>query len=364
MLLTKIFSNNKHFMPFDRGNTNGRKVFIDSALIPRYIELIESKAVAIPMRLGQAIKSLRAVAGSCGSDSNINNAFSHRTRIDGVEIAYTVLQGGSTREGGVYVTDLRLKANRANMDQAGLYDVTPNDRLWDARKASDLKLRTYCGVISAGSASILGEADKDETTNECGQFLDDNAGATSGYDGNFHLFFTPGSLVDSEGTWLTANQKRLPPSALAQDLANTLRQVEVKYAWENDAVTWYVLEDGAKVLLQALKFLPAAGKTQLTKSTFVFANPRESLAELKFALQKVGITLTADMIKANSLDLAARARQQFAQQRGLAILKDQKLIDNNAKNTRLAVNKDLLKKIGFFEEAVKKQMLGAAQGWS
>ena len=142
-----------------------------------------------------------------------------------------------------------------------------------------------------------------------------------------------------------------------------MRQAEIDFTQKKDPVTWYVLEDGAKVLLQALKLLPATGVTTLTKNAFLFANPRESMATLKFALQKVGITLTADMIKPNSLDAAAIVRQQFTQQHGLAFIKSQKLIDNKVSITQLASNKNLLKKIESFEEAVKKQLLGAAQGW-
>ena len=359
MSINKIFTQNTHFVPFDKAKGNGRKVFIDTALIPRYIELTHSKAVT-PMRLSHAIKALRALAGGFNSSSNQQSAFAHRTSVDGVEVAYTVLQGGQGREGGVYVTDLRLKANHANAGAAGLYNVVLQRNAWSAVKAPASKLSTFYGVISAGAAGPAGEAESEQTANECGKFLAKN----TRYDGNYDLFFTPGSRVDSEGTWLTPTQKRLPTSALAQNLANVMRQAEIDFAQKKDPVTWYVLEDGAKVLLQALKLLPATGVTALTKNAFLFANPRESMATLKFALQKVGITLTPDMIKPNSLDSAAVVRQQFTQQHGLAFIKNQKLIDNKVSITQLATNNNLLKKIESFEEAVKKQLLGAAQGWS
>ena len=359
MSINKIFTQNAHFVPFDKTKGNGRKVFIDTALIPRYIELTHSKAVT-PMRLSHAIKALRALAGGFSSSSNQQSAFAHRTSVDGVEVAYTVLQGGQGREGGVYVTDLRLKARHVNADAAGLYNVVPQRNIWNAVKAPGFKLSTFYGVISAGTAGPSGEAESPKTASECGKFLAKN----TRYDGKYDLFFTPGSRVDSEGTWLTPTQKRMPTSALAQNLANVIRQAEVDLTWAKDPVTWYVLEDGAKVLLQALKLLPATGVTALTKNAFLFANPRESMATLKFALQKVGITLTPEMIKANSLDAAAIVRQQFTQQHGLAVIKSQKSIDNKVGITQLATNNNLLKKIESFEEAVKKQLLGAAQGWS
>lgn len=357
--MNAIFSQNESFIPFCNAKGNGRGVFIDATLIPRYIELTESKAVT-PMRLSHGIKALRALAGGFHSSSNQQNAFAHRTQVDGVEIAYTVLPGGQGREGGVYVTDLRLKARRGNEEAAGLYNVIFQRNTWRPVKAPESKLSTFYGVISAGSAGVNGEATYRDAANECGNFLAKN----TSYDGKYDLFFTPGSKVDGEGTWLTPAQKRLPLTALAKNLAGVICQAEADYSWKNDPVTWYVLEDGAKVLLQALKLLPASGVTTLTKNTFLFANPRESMATLKLALQKVGITLTPEMIKANSLDAAARVRQQFNSQLGLALIKSQKLRDNKVSIAKLPVNQNLIRKAGTFEEAVKKQLFSAAHGWT
>lgn len=356
--LHAIFSTNTHFVPFNKHSNKGcgRNVYIDAALIPRYIELTTSKAVT-PMRLSHAIQALRALAGGFSSASNLHNAFSHRSAVDGVEIAYTLLQGGKDREGGVYVTDLRLKANAKNVGEAGLHNVRVRRGEWVSLPAKDLSLSTFYGVISSGTAGLNGEASLKDATLDCGDYLAKNTRC----DGGFDLFFSPASKVDGEGTWLTASQKRLPASSLAKNLADVIQLAEKQARW-GGTVTWYVLDDGAKVLLQALKMLPAKGVKKLEKQTFMFSNARESMGLLKLALHNVGVTLTPDMIKTNSFDTAAVVHQKFALQHGLTINNHNRL-GASARTTQLAANKDLLKKIDSFEDAVKNQLLNAAHGW-
>ena len=201
--LHAIFSTNTHFVPFNKHSNKGcgRNVYIDAALIPRYIELTTSKAVT-PMRLSHAIQALRALAGGFSSASNLHNAFSHRSAVDGVEIAYTLLQGGKDREGGVYVTDFRLKANAKNVGEAGLHNVMQKGRSWFLHKSKDMLLSTHYGVISSGSAKSIGEADVEQAANEGGRYLDRN----SNYNGDYDLFFTPGwdfHVVNNPQTVLT-----------------------------------------------------------------------------------------------------------------------------------------------------------------
>ena len=68
------------------------------------------------------------------------------------------------------------------------------------------------------------------------------------------------------------------------------------------------------------------------------------------------------MIKTNSFDTAAVVHQKFALQHGLTINNHNRL-GASARTTQLAANKDLLKKIDSFEDAVKKQLFNAAHGW-
>lgn len=350
----------KTYIPFNRNTrgTSGRAVYINPALLPRYIELINSKATN-QMRLDAAIQGLRALAGGFTSDSNNNNAFCHRTQVDGVEISYSILQDlGPSQKTGVYVTDLKVKASARNFDAAGLYQAELKSGAWVPRK-SPIDATVYeNGAISAGISSKYGEANKSSAANSAGRMLFKKLGRALNYD----LFFIPASQVDHQGTWVSPGQKLNTNRVNAKKLAEVLRSKE--RSGNNSKIFWHASDHGAQILLDALQLLPAMGVNKLEKQEFALSNPFASVPALARALKNVGIDFNERMVDWRSSSEASLAHQQYSREIGIGFKSEFTRLSKNESISKMPKPKIDFKNDTFFAEAAKRALLGTSQGWA
>lgn len=92
------YSSFLRFHPSANG-TDGRPVYIDPALLTRFVELIDPSS-HIGKQVIQGLIGLKNSAAGISSDSNQSNALQHRSTFQNIVATYTVLQhgGGEGRE--------------------------------------------------------------------------------------------------------------------------------------------------------------------------------------------------------------------------------------------------------------------------
>lgn len=351
----------KAYIPFNRNTrgTSGRAVYINPALLPRYIELINSKATN-QMRLDAAIQGLRALAGGFTSDSNNNNAFCHRTQVDGVEIFYSILQDlGPTNKSGIYVTDLRVKALNGSPHSAGLHLAQLRQGSWTPNPVENNTPTTYFGAITGGVDSKSGDASIMSTCNSTGKRMFKKLGCRPV---DYDLFFTPSSQVTTEGTWTTATQKRLPTGYLPRKLADAMIKVEKKN--HVGMIKWDVSDQGAQILLQALKLLPTLGMTKLERQSFEVSNPYAPIGSLKLALKSVGYELTPEMVNLQSQSRGSIAHQTHTMDIGLAFKGNRNSLDKSVGIAQVPNALNIKSHNAIFSETANKALKGLTQGWS
>lgn len=292
--------------------TNGRKVFIDPALIPRFIELIDPES-HVGLQVIQGLIGLKNSAAGIGSDSNQSNAMQHRSTFQNVVATYTVLQQGG-RGAGVYITGL-VSGYQKDLHSPGLYKVKPSAERgtkWAVESDTSTVMPSVIGVLGAAAPSESGISSATETA---GVFADSVLSRERRQIGNgFSLFYTPNYVIDGMGVWLSSTQKTSnsaagSPRSFAQLLANTANK-PAGYG-DPERYKWYIVGQGAKVFQQALQEYKRISKTPLNRShEFYFVDPQVPLGMLKDDLLSQGIHFYHDRnIIEDKMTLAGRINQ-------------------------------------------------------
>lgn len=292
--------------------TNGRKVFIDPALIPRFIELIDPES-HVGLQVIQGLIGLKNSAAGIGSDSNQSNAIQHRSTFQNVVATYTVLQQGG-RGAGVYITGL-VSGYQKDLHSPGLYKVKPSAERgtkWAVESDTSTVMPSVIGVLGAAAPSESGISSATETADV---FADSVLSRERRQIGNgFSLFYTPNYVIDGMGVWLSSTQKTSnsaagSPRSFAQLLANTANK-PAGYG-DPERYTWYIVGQGAKVFQQALQEYKRIGKNPLSRNhEFYFVDPQVPLGLLKDDLLSQGIHFYHDRnIIEDKMTLAGRINQ-------------------------------------------------------
>lgn len=299
------------FHPSTNG-TSGRKVYIDPALIPRFIELIDPND-HIGLQVIQGLIGLKNSAAGINSDSNQSNALQHRSTFQNVVVTYTILQQGG-RGAGVYITAF-ASGYQKDLHSPGLYKVKPSAERgakWAVEPDSSSSMPSVIGVLGSAAPSESGIVSATETADV---FVDSALSRERRQISNgFSLFYTPHYVIDGMGVWLSSTQKISNPSAgspksFAQLLANTANK-PAGYG-DPERYKWYIVGQGAKFFQQALQEYKRIGKTQLNRNhEFYFVDPQVPLGLLKDDLRSQGIDFYHDRnIIEDKMTLAGRINQ-------------------------------------------------------
>ena len=303
------------FHPSTNG-TSGRKVYIDPALIPRFIELIDPNG-HIGLQVIQGLIGLKNSAAGINSDSNQSNALQHRSTFQNIVVTYTILQQGG-RGAGVYITAL-ASAHASDTHSPGFYKVLPDTgrggdsrSKWTIEPDSSTTMSSVVGVLGAVAPSDSGASSAIETANI---FASDALSAERRQLGKgFSLFYTPNYVIDGMGIWLSSSQKTSngsagSPRSFAQLLANTANKPASH--GDPERYKWYIVGQGAKVFQQALQEYKRLGKTPLNRNhEFYFIDPQVPLGLLKDDLRSQGIDFYHDRnIIEDKMTLAGRINQ-------------------------------------------------------
>ena len=303
------------FHPSTNG-TSGRKVYIDPALIPRFIELIDPNG-NIGLQVIQGLIGLKNSAAGINSDSNQSNALQHRSTFQNIVVTYTILQQGG-RGAGVYITAL-ASAHASDTHSPGFYKVLPDTgrggdsrSKWTIEPDSSTTMSSVVGVLGAVAPSDSGASSAIETANI---FASDALSAERRQLGKgFSLFYTPNYVIDGMGIWLSSSQKTSngsagSPRSFAQLLANTANKPASH--GDPERYKWYIVGQGAKVFQQALQEYKRIGKTPLNSNhEFYFIDPQVPLGLLKDDLRSQGIDFYHDRnIIEDKMTLAGRINQ-------------------------------------------------------
>lgn len=292
--------------------TNGRKVYIDPGLIPRFIELIDPNSHA-GLQVIQGLIGLKNSAAGISSDSNQTNALQHRSTFQNVVATYTILQQGG-RGAGVYISAL-ASAYQQDLHSPGLYKVKPSAERgtkWAVEPDSSTSMPSVIGVLGSAAPSESGISSATETADV---FVDNALSRERRQISNgFSLFYTPHYVIDGMGVWLSSTQKMSHPTAgspksFAQLLVNTANK-PAGYG-DPERYKWYIVGQGAKFFQQALQEYKRIGKTPLNRNhEFYFVDPQVPLGLLKDDLRGQGIDFYHDRnIIEDKMTLAGRINQ-------------------------------------------------------
>ena len=296
----------------DANGASGRTVYIDPALIPRFLELIDLSSDA-GVQVARGLVGLKNAAAGINSDTNNSNAFQHRTTVQNVVATYTVLQNGG-RGAGVYITHLQHGFGR-DADQPGLYKVEPRyqgDSRWTVTQDNSSTMPSLVGALGALAPTEDGKSNAIDTADAfaSGALAKERIMGANG----FSLFYTPTYVIDGMGVWLTSDQKQSCLSAnCAKKFAQLLANTENK-PWgpgASERYKWYIVGQGAKVFQQALQEYKRLSKHPLNRShDFYFVDPQVPLGELQQELRNNGIDFYHDRnIISDSMSVASKALQ-------------------------------------------------------
>ncbi|WP_444897252.1 hypothetical protein [Microbulbifer sp. SSSA005] len=281
------------FHPKTTGMQDGRAVFIDPNLLPRFIDLVDIDS-AEGKRTASKLIELRGAAGGITADSNLKTAGVHREVMGVVEVLYEVVQqgGAENRGAGVYIKKIR----RANGNSgsaalpAGFYQSDYKRTEWALTPIMDEAIPTAVGAIGA----VFDETAYDalSTAKEYGEYFQTSGKVSHKLLNNsFSLYYAPSFVVDELGGWETKSQKLLGPNAGPGELARILNKAERSWDERDQTIKyhWYVFKEGAKILHRALKiFKQKAGGKKLQQHCFYFVNPRENLGLLMQEVEAIG----------------------------------------------------------------------------
>ncbi|USD23230.1 hypothetical protein MJO52_08855 [Microbulbifer variabilis] len=292
---------------------NGKPVFIDPKLLPRFIDLIDINSEA-GRKTANQMNQLSSTAAGITSESNQTNGFQHRENIGAVQVSYTVYQEGNShnRGAGVYITELKRANGISGAESlpAGFYLSKLGREGWGVEPIEDDTIPTVIGAIGAefnGTAySAITSAKK------YGKYLLTSGNANQKQLNDcFSLYYAPSYLVDELGVWKTATQKLSGPDAGPRELARLLYK---SLPWDERDQTlkhhWYVFGEGAKILHRTLKeFSQIAGGKKLQQHCFYFVNPRENLGLLMREIEAVGAQTKKTSYRHSLDDIASKVHQ-------------------------------------------------------
>ncbi|QFT55228.1 hypothetical protein [Microbulbifer sp. THAF38] len=292
---------------------NGKPVFIDPKLLPRFIDLIDLNSEA-GIKTANQMNLLKGPAAGITSDSNQSNGFEHREYIGGVQVTYIVYQEGNShnRGPGVYITELKRANGESGRESlpAGFYLSNFKNNEWRLSSIKDDNIPTVIGAIGAFFDGT--KYDALSTANVYGDYLKTTGNAKpSQLNNSFFLHYAPSYLIDEFGVWKTGVQKLSGPDAGPQELARLLYK---SLPWDERDETlkhhWYVFGEGAKMLHRTLKeFKQLAGGKKLLQHCFYFVNPRENLGLLMRDVEAVGAQTQKTSYRHSLDDIASKVHQ-------------------------------------------------------
>jgi len=308
-----------YFAPNCSGANNERAVFVDPKLLLPFLDLIDIRNTSAKKLANEITDSLtgrlQSSAGNIQSESNLTSPGEHRSNFGPVQVTYTIVQdkGPNNRGPGVYITgfySLNVGANGSPYkDKPGLYLVDrKGDYKWGLRKGEKpSKMTTIVGAIGAKMDGLYYDADL--SAQEYGVYIE----KTIGYDKaeeKFSLFYAPGYIIDSLGTWQTPDQKKISSGSQQRCFAEILKAtVSETSAWEDpNAIrkkhVWFVFDDGVKFLQESLsKFSEIAGGYKLEKHEFRFVNPKLNIFPVTEKITSLGANITqSDEFRINELN--------------------------------------------------------------
>ncbi|WP_226647770.1 hypothetical protein [Microbulbifer variabilis] len=292
---------------------NGKPVFIDPKLLPRFIDLIDLNSEA-GIKTANQMNLLKGPTAGITSDSNQSNGFEHREYIGTVQVTYIVYQESNShnRGPGVYITELK-RANGSSDGKslpAGFYQSEFEGENWKLNSIKDDIIPTAIGAIGAFFDGT--KYDALSTAKEYGSYLKSTGNADQKQLNNcFSLYYAPSYLVDELGVWKTSAQKLSGPDAGPRELARLLYK---SLPWDERDETlkhhWYVFGEGAKMLHRTLKeFSQIAGGKRLQQHCFYFVNPRENIGLLVQEVEKVGAQTKKTSYRHSLDDIASKVHQ-------------------------------------------------------
>ncbi|KEQ11790.1 hypothetical protein [Endozoicomonas numazuensis] len=309
----KTFSSYIFFDRQTRGE-DGRKVYIDPGLATRFVELINPTTLPGKQSLQKMIDLKNSAAGIT-SQSNQGKSTQHRVDCGSVIVTYSVLQSGSpdSHGEGVYITNIQESLNAGKGHLPGLYlakNRSLNRGQWHAEKFNDQKISTYIGAIGSVLEPKHRAYSVEATANKFGNMFLENAN-TKNMGNSFSLYYTPSFVIDDLGTWRTPEQKIIKEGNGASELAQVLIETE-KHYWSDMGEHqhhWYVFDNGAKLLSDALKKIRNSGQKSLKHQKFEFINPKTDLGLLLENLDRLQAEVINKMGQTEGTSLVTRLHQ-------------------------------------------------------
>lgn len=274
---------------------NGKRIFIDSHLAPKFALLVEKEQ---ENHIMEQLFQLRAVAGAGQAYSNMANAFEHMHVFQHLKVSYKIIQfSGGRDEAGVYITDLDLcDFEKGNM--LGLFQVACTDNQWYLIEKPKKRISTKNVAINGLSENACQAA-----TKIMPELIESAYGNREGIgvirNEGYSLFYNPQSTISGGKTWKTPEQKLLNQNHVAALLGNYL--LNTPKSSEGRKTQWTIHGNGAVVFGKAIKRL--AGK-DLSQHEVIFLSPPDeaNMSTILADMRQAKIGLHEAVMKVNADD--------------------------------------------------------------
>ncbi|WP_041598912.1 hypothetical protein [Hahella chejuensis] len=288
---------------------SGRKVFINTGLIPVFMTLINPDTFD-GTAITKQIVALKGIAGGLQSCSNLKSAFEHMILIKHVQIFYKIIQDGPVKA-GVYITNIRPAYSR-DTNQAGLYNVNPLSGSSHASIThcpnSYIDSKYNFAAINGASEGIEEAANNIYKTNIPKTDYGDKQG--------FSLFYNPTHFVNDLGVWITPALKTHDPESAAKKLVEVFIDTSKhrRIMGKSKKLSWLIFGNGVKLLEMALNSIPAGlseRKDLLEQHKFQIVDPSTDPGLVLRRLNKLGaqfddqpVLATSKMSRASAINMA------------------------------------------------------------